>query len=68
MFLYNKAWKRTLMRLLEIFLISGVIGVLSSKTFIALIPAVCIGIVAAVLKALREYESHKSFIAEHRST
>ena len=58
--LYNTATKRVLMRLVEIFCVSGVIGVLSSDTFLALIPAAFIGIVAAILKALREYKDNKS--------
>lgn len=53
--LYGSSPKRIAMRLLEIFVISGLIFVLESSEFQALLPALYVGILAAVVKALREY-------------
>jgi hypothetical protein len=58
-FFYGSAVKRTIMRFLEIFIISGGVGLLSSPEFQVLFSAGIIGIIEAVLKALREYQSSK---------
>ena len=57
--IYNTATKRIVMRFVEIFVVTGVIGLLSSQEFQALLPAAVVGIVAAVLKALREWQDSK---------
>jgi len=57
--IYNTATKRIAMRFVEIFVVAGTIGLLSSQEFQALLPAVVVGIVAAVLKALREWQNAK---------
>jgi uncharacterized membrane protein len=58
-FFYGSAVKRTIMRFLEIFIISGIIGLLSSPDVQVLLPAGAIGIVATILKGLREYQDNK---------
>lgn len=57
--IYNTAIKRIAMRFVEIFVVTGVIGLLSSQEFQVLLPAAVVGIVAAVLKALREWQGSK---------
>ncbi len=57
--IYNTATKRIVMRFVEIFVVTGVIGLLSSQEFQSLLPAAVVGIVAAVLKALREWRDSK---------
>lgn len=57
--LYNTATKRIAMRFVEIFIISGVIGLLESQELTALIPPIFIGVVATVLKAIREWQDSK---------
>jgi len=60
MSIYNTATKRIAMRFIEIFVVAGVIGLLSSQEFQVLLPAGVIGIIAAVLKALREWRDEAS--------
>lgn len=47
------------MRFVEIFIISGVVGLLQSQELIVLIPPIFIGVVAAILKAIREWQDAK---------
>jgi len=54
--IYNTATKRVLMRFLEIFLISGAIGLLESPDLINLVPPILIGSIAAIIKLLREWK------------
>ncbi len=60
MSIYNTTIKRIVMRFIEIFVVAGVIGLLSSQEFQILLPAGIIGIVAAMLKALREWQNEAS--------
>ena len=53
--LYGSPTRRTIMRVVEIFLISGIIGVIDSGAWQALVPAGMVGIVAGILKWVREY-------------
>jgi len=64
-FLYNTAVKRIAMRFLEIFIVAGTIGVLSSPELQSLLPPLAIGVVAAILKAIREWWSKRKFEEEH---
>lgn len=59
MTIYNTATKRIVMRFVEIFVVAGIIGLLSSQEFQVLLPAGVIGIVAAILKAIREWQDSK---------
>mgnify|MGYP006896938489 CR=1 FL=1 len=56
-FIYGTTLRRTIVRGLEIFLISGAIGFLDWST--ALVPAIWVGVIEAVLKALREFRDRK---------
>lgn len=58
-FLYSTATRRTISRFVEIFVIAGVVGLLSSPEFQSLLPAGVIGIVAAILKGIREWQDNK---------
>lgn len=57
--IYDTATKRIVMRFVEIFVISGMVGLLNSSELTALIPPIFIGVVAAVLKAIREWQDSK---------
>jgi len=57
--LYNTATKRIAMRFVEIFVISGAVGLLESPELASLLPPILIGVVAAVLKAIREWQDSK---------
>ncbi len=57
--LYKSIPRRILMRAIEIFLVSGVIGVLNFGLEVGWFSALWTGVVAAVLKALREWRDRK---------
>jgi hypothetical protein len=57
--IYNTTAKRIAMRFVEIFIISGAVGLLESTELASLIPPIFIGVVAAVLKAIREWQDSK---------
>jgi len=52
--MFKTSTRRIIYRLVEIGLISGVVGVLTAPVFESLIPPILTGIIAATTKALRE--------------
>jgi len=53
--LYSSPLKRTIMRIVEISIISAIVGVIDSGVWEALVPAGLIGVIAGILKGIREY-------------
>ena len=57
--LYSSPLKRTIMRIVEISIISAVVGVIDCGVWESLVPAGLIGVIAGILKGIREYLNEK---------